>query len=703
MKNFTSLNNLLDASSWLPKKALILGVGLLFGGHDMLAQKTPPSPGVGGTQAGFEIDSDFKSGFIPGWWNSLNYTPPGLTVGDDWSKGPTGNAVLKQENNLSVPGVSADGRSRWQVDGNYGNASAVTEMSTFSGNSNKNGDAIGSGQSPYNVQIGGSGPQKNDITNTFLHAREDNNSNTWLFFGAETRSVDGASYLDFEYNQKGVELIGGKFVGQGLVNGRTVGDFLLVINYTGGGNKPVVGVRKWLASGTWSAELPVGNLGAFVTTNTGNIDPVAPNKAFGGDGAYSNTTAALQFVEGGLNVTALNLGLNLCTPEATVTVKTRSSPSYTSELKDFDILNFSLTPAALAAVATVSPVCKAASGSTVFQVSGTYSNGTPTWSVTAGGVLSNQVYANGVATATVSIAGNGPETVTLTTASSNGACPSATASRTCTILANPNVSADNKEVCPGFTVPLTGSPAGGTWSGTGVTGSTFSSVGLTSGQYTVTYSVTDNSTCNNSATATVTIKDKPAMPNVTVTEVSLCPTSLSAPKITINCPVVGLYSLTQTGVQGTRTFNYTGSNGPVEFTNMVIGAGYSVKVTVNGCDSDPATCSVNGSCTLRIAAPNKPQQQVINNEGADEKSIKAFPVPFSDKVTVEFKSKKAESYVVNLYDMQGKLVKQLAAGNANAGEITRLEVDGKGMIESMYLVRKVSKSGIETVKILKKE
>jgi hypothetical protein len=420
-------SDLTKSNKLSPKRSaacLMLAMGL-FVGVDAIAQ----DPGVGGTVAGFEVDADYKSGFIPPFWNSTNYTPPGLTTGDDWSHGSSGSAVLLQVGGVSVPGITADGSAIWQVDGNWGNKSAVPEMLTFAGTSNKNGDPIGPGMKPYLLQVGGSGPQKNDITNTMLYSKTFN-GHIWLFFAAETRSVNGASYLDFEYNQYGVSTEGNHLTGpandatRDIVNGRTVNDFVLVVNYTGGGNKPIVGVRKWLASGQWSEELPVSELGAFVTTNTQNVDAVAPNKAFAGNGAYSNVTGALQLVEGGIDITALNLQLDQCTPEATVTVKTRSSPSFTAELKDLDVLNFSITPSPMATVAAIPPLCEDTSGTTVFNVSGTYTNGTPVFTAT-GGTVSNESYVNGVATANVSVTGSGSEiaTVYLTVTSPNSSCP----------------------------------------------------------------------------------------------------------------------------------------------------------------------------------------------------------------------------------------------------------------------------------------
>jgi hypothetical protein len=78
-----------------------------------------------------------------------------------------------------------------------------------------------------------------------------------------------------------------------------------------------------------------------------------------------------------------------------------------------------------------------------------------------------------------------------------------------TVVENPlpSPTADNKEVCVDECVTLTGTPAGGTWSGAHVTGSQFCATGLAPGPYTVTYTVTDPQTgCHNSANAIVTVK-----------------------------------------------------------------------------------------------------------------------------------------------------------------------------------------------------
>lgn len=133
------------------------------------------------------------------------------------------------------------------------------------------------------------------------------------------------------------------------------------------------------------------------------------------------------------------------------------------------------------------------------------------------------------------------------------------------------------------------------------------------------------------------------------------------------------------------------------------GMGYTIKIR----KTNDNTCIVSKTCPLptggaRLAAPvTTPQPTGVNQSSGSE--MKAFPVPFSKKVTITFTADKDENYVVNLYDMQGRQLRELKAGNAKAGEVITIEVSGVGMPESMYLARKVSRSGIQTVKLLKKE
>src|SRR6266496_3216139 len=104
-------------------------------------------------------------------------------------------------------------------------------------------------------------------------------------------------------------------------------------------------------------------------------------------------------------------------------------------------------------------------------------------------------------------------TYTITVTDGNGV--TASDDVTVTVNALPTVTADDKQVCFGNnSVALTGTPLGGTWSGLGVSGSTFNANGLVAGNYTVTYTYIDGNGCTNSATANVTVN---IFPTVSIT------------------------------------------------------------------------------------------------------------------------------------------------------------------------------------------
>lgn len=64
-------------------------------------------------------------------------------------------------------------------------------------------------------------------------------------------------------------------------------------------------------------------------------------------------------------------------------------------------------------------------------------------------------------------------------------------------------------VCPHTSIPLTGTPMNGTFSGTGVNGTVFNPMGLNAGNYTITYTATDAIGCVTSATETIRVLKTP--------------------------------------------------------------------------------------------------------------------------------------------------------------------------------------------------
>jgi gliding motility-associated-like protein len=164
-----------------------------------------------------------------------------------------------------------------------------------------------------------------------------------------------------------------------------------------------------------------------------------------------------------------------------------------------------------------------------------------------------------------------PGIYTVTVTNSSGC--TATASGLLTVQASAAVTADDKQVCTGSVIALTGTPGGGVWSGIGVVpgSNIFSSTGLNPGTYTVSYFVSGSAGCNGVATADITVAPVP-----------------SAPGAGVNNSCSGTSTLI--------AVNYTGallwSNGVTTAIQTVTTPGvYTVTQTLNGCTS-PATVVV---------------------------------------------------------------------------------------------------------------
>ncbi|MCB0480887.1 MAG: SBBP repeat-containing protein, partial [Flavobacteriales bacterium] len=165
-------------------------------------------------------------------------------------------------------------------------------------------------------------------------------------------------------------------------------------------------------------------------------------------------------------------------------------------------------------------------------------------------------------------AGVGTHTITYKHTNANSCTDSA--SKTITVHALPVVSLSNlSSVCVNASsITLTGgSPAGGTYSGTGVTGTSFNPATAGVGTHTITYSYTDGNSCSNSASKTITVNAQP-----TVTLASLTAVCAGSPSFALSggSPAGGTY--TGTGVSsgnfnpstagaGSHTISYSYTDG----------------------------------------------------------------------------------------------------------------------------------------------
>jgi hypothetical protein len=262
----------------------------------------------------------------------------------------------------------------------------------------------------------------------------------------------------------------------------------------------------------------------------------------------------------------------------------------------------------------------------------------------------------------------------------------------------PTLSPDNKSVCQGGSVTLTAIPTGGTWSGNGVSGSTFTSASgsntLNTGNYTVTYSYTDGTTgCSNTANATVTVNARPSGPQVQYNPPGCSETTFS---VQIVNPVVNTtYKLNGGTCTGCSiTYTATGPT-PVKFSGIAAGAGFSITATVGDCVSNPTTCS--NYQPARVANPTPATEVPVALQSIQ---TEAYPNPTTKDATINFSVPKSGHVLVQVYNVLGAPVATLFDGEATAGEQRSVVLKGGTLAAGTYTYRVVANGKTKTNRVI---
>ncbi|MCE4566297.1 T9SS type A sorting domain-containing protein [Maribellus sp. CM-23] len=288
---------------------------------------------------------------------------------------------VPRNSKLEIP--SSPGDSVLWIDGVYARdnntAGNGKDSTAFAGTSDKNF------QDPSTWNVGIKDPyQKGDLIDVYGHMREDPGGDVWGIGAFSTRSTSGSVHADFEFFANQVGYDGSHFTNTGTDHGHTswtfdadgvvltAGDLIVSIDYEKGGGDPVASIRVWVSETDYTnglANFDAGSsfnfTGAF-TTESGvgfgyaeiepavaggdpaawavvNIDSVSPAPPWGtieGPQADVNDEyLPLQFAEFAINMSFLGLdafGGDACNKTlGSLLVKTRSSPSFESEMHDF--------------------------------------------------------------------------------------------------------------------------------------------------------------------------------------------------------------------------------------------------------------------------------------------------------------------------------------------------------------------------------
>jgi uncharacterized repeat protein (TIGR01451 family) len=537
-----------------------------------LPHPAPPPPPVSptGDPGGFDIEGDLRAN-----------TPNANT--SDWTPGVAGTGVGV----LTAAGVPVDATKTFHSLDLFDSQND----NIFTGGSKVNDNP----NTMWNWTLG-KPTAKDDIHNGLLHLSTDANGHLWFVVGGDRLSNNGDSHINFEFLQNTLTRnANGTFTSAGPDGGRTVGDLLINIDLEMGGSAPSFDVMRWQAVGSgfdYVLITPAAGT-AFVAANNGGTTPVS----FGAFGAM--TYAQNQFGEAAIDITALIASLNPCIGIKTVFIKTATSQSASAALKDFiDPIQLNIGTNPIAAAGDDQAACQANPEPTVFNLTGTATNGTPAWTVfSATGGATAMITNPNTTTPTVNVTGTGTVTLRLTVTSQS--CGAATDDVVLTVNNQPMAKAgDDQTQCQ-----VGASPTVFTLNGMVTAGSATSLWTIVPGG-TATAVIADA----NAATTTVTVTGTGFVELQLRSQVS-CGTATDVVRLTVNPSPVAAAGANQTKCQTLPgptvfTLNGTATNGTAQWSILPGGT-----ATANILSPTSATTNVEvtgtGTVMLRLVVTSQ--------------------------------------------------------------------------------------------------
>ena len=117
---------------------------------------------------------------------------------------------------------------------------------------------------------------------------------------------------------------------------------------------------------------------------------------------------------------------------------------------------------------------------------------------------------------------------------------------------------------------------------------------------------------------------------------------------------------------------------------------------------NPATVSltVGPATSARPATAAKPGTSAPTG-ALTELALAGSPNPFAEQLRLRFALSATQDYTLAVYDAQGRLVQQLASGEAPAGQVQQVEVPTQSYATGLYLVRLTTATGSQLLKLVK--
>jgi hypothetical protein len=278
-------------------------------------------------------------------WGAVSFAdnPTGCDFAENGTtescSGPLAGSTFAGGDGNLLASPTAFGKTDWE---NVKGLNAGFDLASGKGD-NSFGQGTKENNPAVTVVTGSIPPNKSDLTR-FYEASEFANGSNFLYLAWERSNVLGSANMDFEINQKTTAGFTGSTTGPVTLN-RTAGDLLVTFDFTNGGGKPTLGLLRWVTSGPTSqcessSSLPCwGNRVELNGTDSvgavNNLDSVT-DPLFPGSPNYINPLPPGQFGEAAINLTTAGVfPPGTCEGFGSTFLKSRSSASFTAEVKDF--------------------------------------------------------------------------------------------------------------------------------------------------------------------------------------------------------------------------------------------------------------------------------------------------------------------------------------------------------------------------------
>jgi hypothetical protein len=269
--------------------------------------------------------------------------------GRAWMIGTTGLlAAVFMVIFVAASGANLTGSKFEGNDGNLVvNTAGNTDWATVAGRNvgvdqptGSNDNAFGQGTKEDNAAVtvvdGSIPPNKNDLTRFYEASEQVSGGDIFLYLAWERLVNIGNANLDFEINQNPTTGFTGSTTGP-VTKNRTAGDVLITYDF-GGSGTPTLGLLRWITTGSTAQCFSANALpcwGNRVILNSGSSEGAVNTTTIAEPIAGGNLTAGL-FGEAAINLTAAGVFQSgVCSAFGSTFLKSRSSSSFTAEIKDF--------------------------------------------------------------------------------------------------------------------------------------------------------------------------------------------------------------------------------------------------------------------------------------------------------------------------------------------------------------------------------